>query len=577
MIFGDSASAYFLTWRHGYNRALFKSDLIAGLTVGVVLIPQGMAYALLAGVPPVYGLYASLVPLIVYTFLGSSRQLAVGVVAIDSLVVAAGVGALAAANSESFLGHVLLLALMVGVIQLAMGLLRFGFVVSLLSKPVITGFTAAAAIIIGMSQLQHLMGLSLGRNLNVFILLSEAFSKIEDVQMASVMIGLGGIVLLIAMMKWLPRVPGPLIVVLVSAFMVYFTRLDSEGVAIVGSIPAGLPAPSFPPFSYESIRELFPTAVTLSLIQFMGVMSLGKVFATKNGYRVQPNQELIALGTMNLAGSAFLSIPVSGSYSRSAVNDRAGAKSPLANGIAALLILCTLLFLTPFFYYLPIPIFASIIMVAAFSLVNIGEVRFLLKTKAVDGVIALVTFFATLILGIEQGMLVGVSLSIVAIMYRIGRPNVAILGHLPGSRSFRDVNNHRQAHQFEGIVLIRIDASFSFANADLLQDAIQEHTIDKKARAVILDASSVNDLDTTALSALADLNQVLRAKNISFYFASFRQKSLDMLESSGTMAEMDPSHFFLSADQAVLHVLTLWGREREYLDRIAGQADSDSA
>lgn len=571
MIAPDTATSYLLTWRHGYNRALFKGDLLAGLTVGVVLIPQGMAYALLAGVPPVYGLYASLVPLVLYTLLGTSRQLAVGVVAIDSLIVAAGVGALAPIGSDSYLGYVMLLALMVGAIQLILGFLRFGFIVSLLSKPVITGFTAAVAIIIGMSQLQHLMGLSLGNNLNVFVLLSEAASRIPEIQPASLMIGAGGIVVLLGMMKWLPRVPGPLVIVLLSALLVYFGNLESQGVAIVGNIPSGLPTPSFPLFSYEAIRELFPTAVTLSMIQFMGVISLGKVFGMKNGYRVNPNRELIALGAMNFVGSAFRSIPVSVSYSRSAVNDRVGAKTPLANSVSALLILCTLLFLTPLFYYLPIPIFASIIMVAAFGLVNFDEVRFLLRTKAVDGIIALSTFFATLVLGIEQGMLVGIGLSFVAIIYRIGRPNVAILGHLPNSRSFRDVDNHRKAHQFEGMVLIRIDASLSFANADLLRDVIEEHTADKKVRALILDASSVNDLDTTALSALAEVNQALGANGTLFYFAGLRQKSLDMLESSGLMAEIGPTHFFLSLDQAVLEVLSSWGREAEYLDRLADQ------
>ncbi len=565
---GETANPFFLPWRRGYNRALFKGDLAAGLTVGIVLIPQGMAYALLAGVPPVYGLYASLIPLFVYALIGTSRQLAVGVVAIDSLIVAAGVGALAPSTSEEFIGHVVLLALMVGVIQLAMGLLRFGFVVRLLSRPVITGFTAAAAIIIGMSQLQHLMGLSLGRNLNVFVLLSEALSRTGDIHPESMYIGLSGMVLMLVMMKWMPRVPGPLVVVFISAMIVYFARLDTIGVAIVGTIPAGLPMPSLPPFSYEAFRELFPTAITLSLIQFMGVISLGKVFAAKHGHRVQPNEELIALGAMNLAGSAFHSLPVSGSYSRSAVNDRAGSKTPFSNAIAALLILCTVLFLTPLFFYLPIPIFASIIMVAAFGLVNVSEVRYLLKTKAVDGLIALLTFFGTLALGIEQGILVGLGLSVIAIMYRIGRPNVAVLGHLPLSRSFRDINNHSTAHQFEGVVMIRIDASFSFANADLLQDLIQEHASAQHAKAIILDASSVNDLDTTALSALADINRTLRSGEVLFCLTSLRQKALDMLASSGIMAEIGPSQFYLSTDVALLDVLTKWGREGEYLDRI---------
>jgi len=574
---GEAAKSIFLAWRHGYNRALFKGDLMAGLTVGIVLIPQGMAYALLAGAPPVFGLYASLIPLLVYAVVGTSRQLAVGVVAIDSLIVAAGVAALAPASTEEYLGLAFMLALMVGVIQLVMGFLRFGFVVNLLSGPVITGFTAAAAIIIGLSQLQHLMGVPLGRNLNVFILLSEASARLNELHLPTLLIGVTGIIALLAVTKWVPRVPGPLVVVLISAVTVYLARLDLEGVAIVGAIPEGLPRPALPHFSWQGVQELFPTAVTLSLIQFMGVVSLGKVFATKHGYRIQPNRELMAVGAMNVAGSAFQSIPVSGSYSRSAVNDRAGARTPLSNGIAALLILFTLLFFTPLFFYLPIPVFASIIMVSAFGLVNVSEVRYLLRTKAVDGVIALLTFFATLGLGIEQGILAGIGFSVIAIMYRIGRPNVAILGHVPNSQAFRDVKNFDDAYEFEEVVIIRIDASFSFANADLLQDVILEHIRAKNARAVIVDASSVNDLDTTALATLAEINRIVQKNDVLFYLSSVRQKSLDMLESSGIMGKIGESHFCLSTHEALLKVLTQWGRESDYLDRLSSPANQTPA
>jgi len=567
--------SFFLSWRHNYRRDFLKGDLIAGLTVGVVLVPQGMAYALLAGAPPAYGLYASLIPLLIYTLLGGSRQLAVGVVAIDSLIVAAGVAALSPTDSSEAIGYMLVLAMMVGILQLAMGMLRLGFVVSLLSRPVITGFMAAAAIIIGMSQLQHLMGVSLGRNLNIFILLSDALAHIEQIHLPSVIIGLVGIAALKMVGKWTPKIPGPLLVVIGSALAVFAFDLHADGVAIVGSIPSGIPSPSFPPFSYEGIRELFPTAVTLSLIQFMGVISLGKVFAVKNGYRIDANKELLALGSMNAAGSFFSSIPVSGSYSRSAVNDRAGAQSPLSNGIAALVILCTLLFLTPLFYYLPIPIFASIIMVAAFGLVDIKEARYLIKTKAVDGIIALLTFFSTLILGIEHGVLVGIGLSVVAIMIRIGRPNVAVLGHLPHTRSFRDVVNHADAYEFEGVVILRVDASFSFVNADVLQDLIVEHVRKSTVKAFILDASSVNDFDTTALATLAEINQIVKANDVFFCISSARQKSLDMLKSSGIMDEIGADHFFLSTHRALFYILSQWGRESEYLERLTPIQESN--
>ncbi len=276
---------------------------MAGITVGVVLIPQGMAYAMLAGVSPVYGLYASLVPLLVYSLMGTSRHLAVGVVAIDSLIVAAGVAAMAPGSPAEALSLTLLLALMVGVIQIVMGLLRFGFVVNLLSRPVTTGFTSAAALIIGMSQLKHLLGVDLERSLNIFTLLLQAGEKIAQLHMPSFLIGAAGIVLLVLMRKRFPRIPGPLLVVVLSALAVVGLNLESRGVSLVGEIPSGLPTPGMPVWTMETIRGLFPTAVTLSLIQFVGVISLGKLFAARHGYRIQPSRELVTLGSMNAIGS----------------------------------------------------------------------------------------------------------------------------------------------------------------------------------------------------------------------------------------------------------------------------------
>ena len=557
----DSDRAFLPTWLRDYDRSRFKGDLAAGLTVGVVLIPQGMAYALLAGVPPVYGLYASLVPLLIYSLFGSSRHLAVGVVAIDSLIVAAGIAALSPETPAEALGLTFTLALMVGVIQMAMGLLRFAFVVNLLSRPVITGFTSAASLIIGLSQLKHLLGVDIGRNLNVFSLLLEAAEKLGGTHLPSFAIGIGGILFLVFSRKLFPRLPAPLLVVVLSAIAVVLLNLGEQGVSLVGTIPKGLPEPGIPAFSLEAVRSLLPTAITLSLVQFMGVISLGKVFAARHGYRVKPSRELIVLGAMNTVGSMFQSIPVSGSFSRSAVNERAGAQTSLANGIAALLVGLVLLFLTPLFAWLPIPVFASIIMVSAFGLIDLAEVRLLMKTKAHDGIIALLTFGATLTLGIYQGILVGVALSVIAIMYRITRPNVAVLGLLPETRSFRDIANHPEAKQFDEVLLLRIDASFSFANADRLRDVITSGVHDAGARAVILDASSINDLDSTALSVLEETYRVLQGGGVLFLIAGARQSVLDILEHSSAMDTFGKEAFFLSPWRALNHVLTMWGRQ----------------
>ena len=550
-------------WIRGYDRARFRGDVIAGVTVGVVLVPQGMAYALLAGVPPVYGLYASLIPLLIYSLLGTSRHLAVGVVAIDSLIVAAGIALLAPTTTEQYLGHVFTLAIMVGVIQIIMGSLRFGFVVNLLSRPVITGFTAAAALIIGMSQLKHLLGIGLERNLNVFILLTEAVDRIGETHLLSFAIGAAGILILILCRKVWPKIPGPLVAVVMSALAVILFNLDQAGVAIVGTIPAGLPSLSVPAFSMDSIKALMPIAITLSLIQFMGVISLGKVFAAKHSYRIFPNRELVVLGTMNVAGAVFQSIPVSGSFSRSAVNERSGAQTPFSNAIAALLIGLVLLFFTPLFYSLPIPIFASIIMVSAFGLIDVREVRYLLTIKAIDGVLALLTFAATLTLGIHQGVLVGVGMSVIVIMYCISFPNVAILGRLPGSRSFRNILNHPEAEQFDDILLLRVDASFSFANADRLRDVITREVGKRQSRAVILDASSINDLDTTALAVLADTHSVLKEQGVGLYIGGAKTNVLAVFKASGLAEDMGEDHFFLSPHRALTYVLKRWGRDTE--------------
>lgn len=559
----DSDRAFLPTWLRDYDRSRFTGDLAAGLTVGVVLIPQGMAYALLAGVPPVYGLYASLIPLLVYSIFGSSRHLAVGVVAIDSLIVAAGIAALSPETPAEALGLTFTLALMVGIIQMAMGLLRFAFVVNLLSRPVITGFTSAASLIIGLSQLKHLLGVDIGRNLNVFSLLLEAAEKLGGTHLPSFAIGMGGILFLVASRAFFPRLPAPLLVVVLSAIAVVALNLGEQGVSLVGAIPAGLPQPGVPAFSLEAIRSLLPTAITLSLVQFMGVISLGKVFAARHGYRVKPSRELIVLGAMNTVGSMFQSIPVSGSFSRSAVNERAGAQTSLANGIAAILVGLVLLFLTPLFAWLPIPVFASIIMVSAFGLIDVGEVRLLFKTKAHDGIIALLTFAATLTLGIYQGILVGVALSVIAIMYRITRPNVAVLGLLPETRSFRDIANHPEATQFDDVLILRIDASFSFANADRLREVITSGVRETKARAVILDASSINDLDSTALSVLEETCGILRNDHVVFMIAGARQSVLDVLDHAGAMDTLGKDNVFLSPWRALNHVLTMWGRQEE--------------
>jgi SulP family sulfate permease len=296
------------------------------------------------------------------------------------------------------------------------------------------------------------------------------------------------------------------------------------------------------------------------------------VFAARHRYDIRANRELLALGTANVAGSFFRSVPVSGSFSRTAVNERAGACTPLANVAAALLVGLTLLFLTPLFRYLPIPALAALIIVAASGLLDLRELRYLWRIKRIDGALALVTFLATLLVGIQEGILVGIAASVVAVMYRISRPNVAVLGHLPGTRSFRDVRHFPEAEPLESILMLRVDASFSFANAELLKDLLLRLTKDAggDVRAVVVDASSINDLDTTAVAVLLSAEQTLASRGIELYFGGVKEPVLDLIKRSGLYLKVGADHFFLSPHRAVHHILTRWGRSAAYLETVPG-------
>ena len=562
-------------WIRSYGRADLRGDLVAGLTVGVMVIPQGMAYALLAGVPPIYGLYASLVPLLVYAVLGTSRHLAVGIVAVDSLIVFAALSTVAEPSTAEYVGLALVLALLAGVIQIVLGLARFGFVVTLLSRPVIAGFTAAVAITIGLSQLQSLLGIPLPRTADNVALVLEAARNLGDVHLATFAIGAGGILLLMGLRKWLPVAPGPLIAVALGSVIVWQFSLADAGVRIVGDIPTGLPKPTLPPVGLSEIQVLFPAAVTLALVQFMNLVSLGKVFAARHRYTTDPNRELVALGAMNAVGSLFRSIPVSVSFSRSAVNDRAGARTAMSNVFAAIVIGLPLLFLTPLFFSLPVPVFAAIIMVSAFGLVDVRELRYLLRTKRVDGLIAILTFGTTLVLGITNGVMVGIGASVVAILFRIGRPHIAELGHVPGTQSFADLSRNPVARSVRGLYIVRVQASFGFANADYVRDHVLGHCAEHpEVRAVLVDASSVNDLDTTAAGVLQHLVRTLSDRDVEVYFGGMAARVRDVARESGLETELGPDHFFLSLHQAVRTVLTERVEVEEYERSTLEDADT---
>lgn len=562
-------------WIRSYSRQDFRGDLIAGIAVGVMIIPQAMAYAILLGVPPIHGLYASVVPLLVYPIMGTSRHLAIGVIAIDMLVAGAGLLLIAEPGSAEFVSLAILLALMVGLIQFGMGVLRLGFVVHLMSRPVVAGFTSAAALVICFSQLGNLLGIDLPHSQYLVDLFAATVREIPDIHLVSAAVGVGSILFLWGLRAWRPVMPAPIALVVVATLVATIFGLEGHGVAVVGEVPRGFPVLTIPQIDGRSLRALLPTAMTLSLIQIMTVITLGKVFAARHRYRISPNRELAALGLANLAGSLFRGLPVSGSFSRTALNEQVGARTPAANAVAGLVVLITLLFFTPLLRNLPYPALAAIIIYAAVVLVDFREVRLLIHLKRIDGGIALFTFVATLVAGILEGILLGVAASVAGILYRLSRPNFAVLGHLPGTQSFADLKRHPEARPLRGILMVRVDASLSFANAEFFRDMILQRTsaAARAPRVVIIEASSINDVDTTAIEMLIELTATLRRRDVDLYFGGTKSAVMDVMNRARLTQLVGHDHFFVSAHEAVRQVLTDWGRSAEYLEATEENVD----
>lgn len=521
-----------------------------------MLIPQGMAYAMLAGLPPIYGLYASTVPLIMYAIFGTSRQLAVGPVAMIALLIATGVGHLAEPGSDQFVRLAILLALMVGSIQLLLGLFRLGFIVNFLSHPVISGFTSAAALIIGLSQLKHLLGIEIPRSSYVHKILIDAFSSIEFINLPTLAIGLTGILVIILLKKFQKSIPGPLVAVVFGIAAVYLLKLHQMGVKIVQEVPQGLPGFSFPNIDQEAVSSLMPIALTIALVGFMESIAVAKAIQSKHkDYQVDANQELIGLGMANIIGSLFKSFPTVGGFSRTAVNDQAGANTGLASIISAALIILTLLFLTPLFYYLPQAILASVIMVAVFGLIDFKEAIHLWSTDRTDFYMLLITFLTTLGLGIEQGIMVGVVLSLAMVIYRSAYPHIASLGKVPNTNYYRNIERFPQVEQRPDILVMRFDAPLFFANANYFKDKLMQMVQGKghQLKLVILNAEAISTLDSSAVHMLVECFNEFRTGGIKIYLAGTIGPVRDIMYKSGLIDLIGENNMFMHVHDAVAH------------------------
>ncbi|MFN7249434.1 MAG: SulP family inorganic anion transporter [Anaerobacillus sp.] len=541
-----------LEWIPHYKRTDLSGDLSAGLIVAIMLIPQGMAYALLAGLPPVIGLYASTIPLLIYALFGTSKHLAVGPVAIVSLLVLTGVSTLAEPGSQEYIALVLLLMLMIGILQFLMGVFRLGFLVNFLSHAVISAFTSAAAIIIGLSQLKHLLGVNLEGGKEVFKLLTEAVMRASEINPITLSIGIISILVLIYIKKLIPKIPGPLLVVVVSILVVYGFNLENFGVKIVGEVPSGLPGFSMPALDFNAFLALLPIAVTISLIGFMESIAMAKAIAAKEKYKVVANKELIGLGLANIGGSFFSAYPVTGGFSRSAVNYQSGARTPMASVITAILIFLTLLFFTSLFYYLPNTVLAAIIMVAVYGLIDIKEARHLFKVRSVDGWTWVITFVAALVIGIELGILVGVGFSLIIFIGRSAYPHVAELGYLSEENVFRNIERYPNAKVNCDVLIFRFDASLYFANMTFFENKLSERISEKqKTHSVILDFSGVNSIDAVALHSLKELILMYREAKIEFLLAGVKGPVMDLMKKADYPKEFAEKITYLSVDHAI--------------------------
>lgn len=544
-----------LDWLPNYNKEYFKGDLSAGLTVGVMLIPQGMAYAMIAGLPAQYGLFTAIVPLIVYAIFGSSRQLAVGPVALVSLLTMATVSQLAEPGTDTFVAMAITLALMVGIIELVMGIFRLGFLVNFLSHPVISGFTSAAAIIIGLSQLKHVLGINIPRGLKVHEIVLTAIHQASDVNMTSLWIGLAGIGLILVLKKISRAIPGSLIAVIFGIVLVKMLGLGPDDIKLVGTIPSELPHFAMPEISWSIFKDMFLLAAALALVGFMESIAVAKALQSKHkkDYKIDSNQELIALGLSSIIGSFFQSYTVEGGFGRSAVNDQAGARTGIAAIISALMVVLALLFLTPLFYFLPKAILGSIIMVAVVGLVDTHEVKMLWVRNRTDLAMLVVTFFGTLMLGVEEGIGLGVVLSLAMVIFRTTRPHIAVLGNVPGTHFYRNKERFLGVIIDEHILIVRFDAQLYFANAEYFKDKLEDLIEDKgeQLKLVILNFESINNMDSSAVQAIKDLVEEYLDKGIEIAFTGVKGPVRDAMTKAKILSKSTGNHFFMSVQEAI--------------------------
>jgi len=557
-----------LGWITDYSIKLLKKDAVAGLTVGVMLIPQGMAYALIAGLPPVYGLYASVFPQIIYAIFGTSRKISVAPVAMDSLLVATGLALLAKQSTSEYIQLAILLSLLVGFFQFALGIFRMGFIANLLSKPVIKGFTSAAAIIIAINQLKHILGITSSKSNHVFHLIPSLIKNISQLNSYTLFLALFVVLLLKTIPKISKAIPSALVAVLCTIAIVFCFNLNELDVKIIGEIPKGLPSFQLLDLTNSNIKQLVPLAFTLAIISFMEAFSVAKALESKaKDDNVKPNQELIALGLSNMVGSLFQSYPVTGSFSRSAINEQAGAKTQITALFCALLIACTLLFLTPIFYFLPYATLGTIILLAVLRLIDFNYAKNLYKTDKQEFLILLITFMITISLNMVVGILTGIACAILLFIYKSAYPHIALLGRLKNYPEYRNLNRFDNLSQWDNIIIVRHDAPLTFINVQNFKTYL-ENQINKKGTSIsyiILDCAAISFLDPTAASTIKEMIESLKEGNITLLLSDVIGPVRDVLQKTKLTEILTQKAVFIDIEEAVRFATTNnKGRFKEY-------------
>ncbi|PCJ91755.1 MAG: sodium-independent anion transporter [Porticoccaceae bacterium] len=558
-----------IIWVREYRRSYFVSDMIAAAIVTIMLIPQSLAYALLIGLPAHVGFYASILPLIIYAVFGSSRTLSVGPVAVASLMTASVIQDIASQGSIDHLNAAIILALLSGLLLVLLGIFRFGFLANFLSHPVVSGFITASGIIIAFSQFKHILGITANGN-NLPEILSTLYENVAHTNQSTLMIGSGALFFLFWARSGLKKLllklkvenataelltkTAPVIVVVVTIFTAFSFDLGSKGVGLVGNIPSGLPTIQLPSINSVPWMDLLVPAILISIIGYVESISVGKTLAVKRGQKIDPDQELIGLGAANVASALSGGFPVAGGFSRSVVNFDAGAKTQAAGFFAAIGIGIAALTLTGLLAFLPKATLAATIIVAVLRLVDFSILKRTWKYSLSDFMAVAATMVLTLFLGVEMGVLCGVTASIALHLYKTSRPHIAEVGEIDGTEHFRNVKRHLVNTHTE-ILSLRLDESLYFANASFLEDRIyKELALRKELKHIILMCTAINEIDISALDVLGVINQRLTEVGVGFHLSEVKGPVMDSLEKTDFIACLN-GQIFLSQHIAVTTIL----------------------